>query len=166
MYRVIGTDQKEYGPAGADQLRQWIAEGRINAQTLTRAEGASGWKPLSAFPEFAGVFAPPPLTGGPPPFAPMGAHPRKNSSMAVAGFVCSLLGLMCCGPFVSIPGLVFSIIGLVEINRNPAQLTGKSMAIAGIVLSAVGCLMFLAAFAIGFWPGLPKGIRFHHYWHS
>jgi hypothetical protein len=166
MYRVIGTDQKEYGPAGADQLRQWIAEGRINEQTLTRAEGASGWKPLSAFSEFAGIFPPPPLTRGAPPLAPMGAHLRKNSGMAVAGFVCSLLGLMCCGPFVSIPGLVFSIIGLVEINRNPTQLTGKSMAIAGIVLSAVGCLMFLATFAIGFWPGLPKGIRFHHYWHS
>ena len=155
MYRVIGTDQKEYGPAGADQLRQWIAEGRINAQTLIQAEGASGWKPLSAFPEFAGVFAPPPFTGGPPPFPSFGAHPPKNSGMAVAGFVCSLLGLVCCGPFLSIPGLVFSIIGLVEINRNPTQLTGKSMAIAGIVLSAVGCLMFLAAFAIGFWPGLP-----------
>jgi len=166
MYRIIGTDQKEYGPAGANQLRQWIAEGRINAQTLTRAEGSAGWKALAAFPEFAGVFAPPPLAAEPPRFAPMGAYPPKNSSMAVAGFVCSLLGLMCCGPFVSILGLVFSIIGLVEINRNPAQLNGKSMAIAGIVLSAVGCLMFLAGFAIAFWPGLPKGIRFHHFWHS
>ena len=166
MYQVVGTDQKQYGPVGAGQLRLWIAEGRVNAQTLTQAEGTVGWRPLSAFSEFAGAFAPPPLPAGPTPLPSFGAHPPKNSSMAVAGFVCSLLGLMCCGPVLSITGLVFSIIGLVEINRNPRQLTGKSMAIAGIVLAAVVCLMFLAAFVVGFLPGLPKGIRFHHYWHN
>ena len=28
MYKIIGGDQKEYGPIGAEQIRQWIAEGR------------------------------------------------------------------------------------------------------------------------------------------
>jgi len=163
MYRVIGADQKEYGPVGADQLRQWMAEGRINAQTLAQVEGAAGWKPLSTFPEF-GIATPPPLPSAPPPLPSAGAHPLKHSGMAVAGFVCGLLGLMCCGPVASILGLVFSIIGLMEINRNPTQLTGKSMAIAGIILAIVGCLIFLGALAIGFWPGLLKGMRFHHHW--
>ena len=69
MYKIIGADQKEYGPVTGDQLRQWIAEGRMNAETRVRAEGSETWQPLSAFPEFAGIAgagaaaSPPPLSG-------------------------------------------------------------------------------------------------------
>jgi len=51
MYKVIGSDGKEYGPVTAEQLRQWVAEGRANAQTRVQAEGSAEWKPLSVFPE-------------------------------------------------------------------------------------------------------------------
>jgi uncharacterized membrane protein len=57
MYKIIGGDQKEYGPVSADQIRQWIAEGRANAQTQVQAEGSANWQPLSTFPEFADVLA-------------------------------------------------------------------------------------------------------------
>ena len=57
MYRIIGGDQKEYGPVTADELGRWIAEGRLSAQSLIRAEGSSEWRSLSAFPEFAGPLA-------------------------------------------------------------------------------------------------------------
>jgi len=41
-YFMQGGDGKEYGPVGAEQLRQWVAEGRANAQTQVRpAEGGS-----------------------------------------------------------------------------------------------------------------------------
>ena len=40
MYKIIGADKKEYGPVTGDQLRHWISEGRVNSQTLARAEGA------------------------------------------------------------------------------------------------------------------------------
>jgi hypothetical protein len=53
MYRIIGGDQKQYGPVSTDEVRAWIAEGRLNAQSLAWAEGEADWKPLSAFPEFA-----------------------------------------------------------------------------------------------------------------
>ena len=52
MYKIIGGDQKEYGPVTADQLRAWITEGRVNGQTSIWAEGATEWKPLATFPEF------------------------------------------------------------------------------------------------------------------
>jgi hypothetical protein len=35
-----------YGPATAEQLRQWIVEGRANAQTQTLASGVAEWKEL------------------------------------------------------------------------------------------------------------------------
>ncbi|HEY2083292.1 MAG TPA: GYF domain-containing protein [Verrucomicrobiae bacterium] len=52
MYKIIGADQKEYGPISADQIRQWIAEGRVNGQTKVCAEGSQDWRPLETFPEF------------------------------------------------------------------------------------------------------------------
>jgi hypothetical protein len=63
MYKIIGTDGNEYGPVSADQLRQWIAEGRANAQTKVQPEGSTEWKTLGTLAEFADVFAgatPPP----------------------------------------------------------------------------------------------------------
>ena len=33
MYKIIGADQKEYGPVPADQVRKWIAERRANGYT-------------------------------------------------------------------------------------------------------------------------------------
>lgn len=57
MYKIIGADQKEYGPVNADQMRQWICEGRAGPQTLVLAEGATDWQPLAGFAEFAGDLA-------------------------------------------------------------------------------------------------------------
>jgi uncharacterized membrane protein len=78
MYKIIGGDQKEYGPITAEQLRQWIAEGRVNGQSSVQLEGASEWKPLSAFPEFADTLAakPPPLSAAPAYAAPPGLGPE------------------------------------------------------------------------------------------
>jgi hypothetical protein len=58
MYTIIGDDQKEYGLVAAGDVRKWIAEGRLNAQSLAKGEGDAAWRPLAAFPEFSGVFAP------------------------------------------------------------------------------------------------------------
>jgi hypothetical protein len=57
MYRIIGGDGKEYGPIGVEEVRRWVAEGRLNAQSLARPEeAAEGWRPLGSFPEFAEVL--------------------------------------------------------------------------------------------------------------
>ena len=58
MYKIIGADQKEYGPVTAEQLRQWTVDGRANAQTLVQAEGSTDWQPLSSFPELNPATAP------------------------------------------------------------------------------------------------------------
>ena len=70
MYKIIGVDGQQYGPVTAEQIREWIASGRVNAQTMAQINGGPEWKPVSAFPEFAEALAakaavgPPP---GPPP---------------------------------------------------------------------------------------------------
>jgi hypothetical protein len=72
-YTIIGGDGKEYGSVLGEDLRRWIAEGRLNAQSLAKAESDAEFRPLSAFPEFAAAFAPPPEAPGTPPvFSPTG----------------------------------------------------------------------------------------------
>ena len=51
MYKIIGADNTEYGPVGADKIREWIKEGRVNGQTKIQSE-AGEWKPLAEYSEF------------------------------------------------------------------------------------------------------------------
>jgi uncharacterized membrane protein len=76
MYKIIGADQKEYGPISADQIRQWISEGRVNGQTQVCAEGSADWKPLEMFPEF-GLAAGPSTAGIASPGVPAPASPEE-----------------------------------------------------------------------------------------
>jgi hypothetical protein len=73
MYKIIGGDRKEYGPITEDDLRRWIAEGRLSGESLVQAEGSGEWKLLSAFPEFAvelrGQIGHVPSIGATPPLA-------------------------------------------------------------------------------------------------
>jgi hypothetical protein len=144
MYKIIGADGKIYGPANAEQMRQWLAEGRANAQTQTLAEGAAEWKPLGSMPEFAGHFAPPtpPVIGPQPAGASMTGPLPKTNSYATAGLVFGILSLICCCGFpFNILGLVFSLIALSQINRHPELYEGRGFAIAGLVLSAASFIL-------------------------
>jgi len=69
-YKVIGGDLKQYGPVSTEDLHKWIAEGRLNAQSLVQLYGDIEWRQLSQFPEFADA-----LGGKPadliPPLSPL-----------------------------------------------------------------------------------------------
>jgi hypothetical protein len=147
-YQIIGADGRQYGPVTGEQLQQWITEGRANAQTHAYAEGAAEWKPLGGLPEFAGHFAPPtPPTISPP----VSRSIRKTNPSAMAGLIFGLLAFFCCCKFFFGPlGIIFSLIGLSQINRQPDYYEGRGFAIAGLVLSILSILLavFLILLAI------------------
>ena len=58
-------------------------------------------------------------------------QPQKTNGMAIAGFVLSLL---CC---TSLLGIIFSAVGLNQINKDPSQ-GGKGLALAGLILGILG----------------------------
>ena len=84
MYKIIGTDGRQYGPLAADHIRRWIAENRCNANTLAQSEGSTEWKPLISFPEFSSDFnlAPPPMSGS-------AYNPRASNKIPAA--ICAIL---------------------------------------------------------------------------
>ena len=165
MFNIIGADGQKYGPVSAEQLRQWIAEGRVNAQTRAQAEGSADWKPIADFPELstAPIDSLPPLaTSTSAPTVP------KTNGMAITGLVMGILtwtfGLCCGGPVFAVLGIIFSAVGISQINKSTGKSTGKGMAVAGLILSIVGLLvtvLILILFGVmGLWEELSKQKRF------
>lgn len=54
----IRTGGQDYGPYTVDQIRGFIHEGRVQAQTEIAAAGSAMWTNVAALPIFAGLFAP------------------------------------------------------------------------------------------------------------
>lgn len=166
MYKIVGADNREYGPVTQEEVLQWIAQGRANAQTIARLEDGGAWKPLGTFDEFKAALnlsatTPPPIGGAAPggfatlPPAPVG---RKGNAAAIIGLIFGILGLVCCcwyiGPIVAI---VCGAVGLDQIKKNPTLYTTDTslpkiaigLGAAGLVLSILGTI-FKAALAAAF----------------
>lgn len=156
MFKIIGADQKEYGPVSADELRKWISEGRANAQTLVQAEGGP-WKPLSTFPEFAAnlpTAVPVPIASAPPPFTPSsgGASVRQE----VAG---PAIGLIVVGVLGAIQAAVGILTNLLGAGLNAASFRGNPEAerIFTLLGGTIGTAVYLVSLAISvfvFYGGL------------
>ncbi len=99
MYKIIGADGKEYGPITTEQLKQWFAEGRVNAQTKVQAEGSTEWKTLGEFPELGTIqsASPAPVTPLPGPAPEAGGLVRGPAIfllvLAILDLVASLIGI-------------------------------------------------------------------------
>lgn len=98
MYKIIGADGKQYGPVSLEEMRQWLAQGRMNAQTRVQEAGAAEWKTAAEFPEL-GFTAAAGAAGGassPPPI-PTLASVHHLTSFPVAAVI--LLHYATCGLF-------------------------------------------------------------------
>lgn len=160
MYKILGADQKEYGPISADAVRQWITEGRITGQTSAQAEGSVEWKPLSQFAEFAPAFA---ARGAapslPPPVAPGALSPalglKPQSGLAIASMVLGIVSFVGCSVFTGIPAIITGHIALNRTRKSPQQFGGGGPAVAGLVLgyASLALLPILAGLLL---PALAK----------
>lgn len=159
LYRIIGADGKEYGPVTTEMLRQWIAQGRANAQTRTLWENGTAWQPLSTLPEFANVFPAPAVAAA--AITPAGTI-RKTNGFATTGLICGIASwIICCcyGMPLNIFGIVFSALALSQINQHPERYEGRGLAVAGMVLSVVNLVFYLALLIWALATG-----NFHIHW--
>lgn len=162
MYKLIGTDGRMYGPVTAEQLRQWITEGRATMQTLVQPVGNPDWKPLAEFPE----LLPPPMPSAPLPHV---AAPPRTNGLAIASVVLGSVGwvLFCCGPLIWITGIILASIALSQINHSAGTQTGKGLALTGLWLSIAGLVaMAIWATAVCWIPAWHISRFTHHgrYW--
>ena len=138
MYKVIGADQKEYGPVTAEQLRQWIAEGRVSLQTQVLPEGATEWKALGDLPEFAAA--------SPGPVPAMRAMPAPSSAGAelVRGPAIGLIVVAILGVLLQIISLIFNLAGasFLENSQMPKEAWANMFSgTIGVVSNIIGILV-------------------------
>lgn len=155
MFRIIGSDGKEYGPTSSEEIRTWFSQGRLNAESRIKPEGAPDYITLGEMPEFSDLFRSTP-SATPPPLSP--PKPTSNtaalSGMAVASLVLGILGFFSLG-LAAIPGVILGIVALVKIQKDPARLKGAGLAIAGICVSGT-MLLFVPVMAALLLPALGK----------
>lgn len=142
MYKILGADRKEYGPASADQVRQWLADGRLNDQTQAQAEGSNEWRLLSEFDEFRAALAAKAATPGStatatsPPM-PLPASSRQSSGLAISSLVLGILAVIGCTILTGIPAIITGHIAHRRSRKTPQKYGGGGLAIAGFVLGYV-----------------------------
>jgi hypothetical protein len=133
MYTIIGGDGKQYGSISEDDLRKWIAEGRLNAQSQAKAEGDVEFRTLSTFPEFADALkiqAAAPETYASPPLGSAGIGSRETAlqqvkAPAVALMVVSILNIILA--LWSLLQLIFSSPNLQQVNSELEQLNNPQI---------------------------------------
>lgn len=166
MYKIIGGDQKEYGPVSADQIRQWIAEYRLDAQSKVQAEGSAEWKLLAAFPEFSDALAvhtkkQPAGQGAtplPPPFPAGGSTGMPapviegDYQLDLGGYISQGWGLVKTNFGVLIGGfVVYALITCAVSALGSISLVGRVLsAIVGLVITGplMGGLWYLFLHAV------------------
>lgn len=132
MYKIIGGDQKEYGPVSFDQLVAWIRDNRANGQTVVQKD-AGPWVPLSSLPEFASI-----LSGGAavPPLNTPSMGPQPQGSPLGTGASSYPPG----GPvYASSPG--FGGTGGVDVAAATAAVQGPATAL--LVTAVLGVIAVL-----------------------
>jgi hypothetical protein len=70
---------------------------------------------------------------GQQPYGQPGYVQPKMNTLALVGFILSF--------FISIVGLILCIIGLIQINGANGMQKGKGLAIAGIIIGAIGLVL-------------------------
>ncbi len=145
MYYLIGADGKEYGPVSADTLREWINQGRANAQSYVRSEGSTEWKLLAGFPEFSAALGARPAA--PPETVP--AFMRSTALDQVRGPATALMVTAAVYAGFCLLGFLGNVVGFsVTAFRAPVDVwRGLSSGIFGVATNFVT----LAVSALIFW---------------
>lgn len=50
-YKIIGGDGIEYGPVGLDELKAWVADGRVSGPTQVWRSDSAAWSPAAQYDE-------------------------------------------------------------------------------------------------------------------
>lgn len=153
MYIVLGTDKKEYGPIDAATVERWIAERRATGSTLVRraTEPADAFKALSTFSEFQAVLNASVAPASPPVLAGTAGNPstapaRPSNGLSIASFICGMASLTCAF-LTGIPAIIMGHIAYARAGRQPARYGSRNLALAGLILGYVGCLVGTAFLA-------------------
>ncbi len=144
----------QYGPVSEQELRNWIAQGRLRPTDNVWTEGMAQWIPAQSVPS---LFPPGAGMAVAAPAAQMYLRPHRGGAVLALGIV----GIVLCG----ICGIIAWVMGsndLKEIRAGRMDRAGEGITqagkICGIIGTIIGCLqlawitIWLVAFmSLGAW---------------
>jgi hypothetical protein len=156
MNYYIGVQGVQSGPFSEAVIREKIARGEIPAGALCWVEGWPEWRSVaSVFPVGEVAPTPPPMPPAgfrvaPPAVPPAYTGPTETSGLAITSLITGVLGLLIFIP--AIPAVICGHIACSKIKASAGRVTGRGMAITGLVLGYLMIAMMpvglLAAMAI------------------
>jgi hypothetical protein len=158
MYKLIGADGNPYGPIDLGQMRQWIAEGRVNAQTRVQEAGAAYWKTAAEFPElgFASAGGVPGAGPSSLPPLPTGQAAGQQNGLAITSFVLGLLSLVCFGFLTGMPAIICGHLARGRARQLPGVYGRAGLALAGLIMGYVSLLVTLVILPAMLLPALAQ----------
>ena len=136
----VARGTSHQGPMTHADVQRMISAGDLGADSLVWKQGMPAWQPAAQVHEFrfeAAAGAPAATAGA--SFQAASANPYgylpPTSGMAIASLVLGLLWL--CG-IGSLLATIFGAVAISQISRSNGAVSGKALALAGLVLGILG----------------------------
>lgn len=156
-----GENGQHTGPVREEEFNALIASGRIAPTALVWKEGMAEWMTLDQVRQTGAFLAASPYNSpyGSPyqtPGAP-GAFPQpayvyhnfgpRTSGLAIASLICGIVAFISCFFPLGIPAIICGHMAMSRISAEPFLITGRGMAVIGLVLGYIAVLA-VAAFVV------------------
>lgn len=140
----VAIGQQQYGPVSEEELKSWIAQGRVSPADLVWSEGMPAWTPAGSVAELG--FTPAAAAGAtPPPFPPPAAYQQAHRGGAI--LTLGILGLVAC----VICGIIAWVMGsndLQKMNAGIMDPAGRGMTQAGKICGMISVILSLVVFVL------------------
>lgn len=150
QWRCVVNGQ-QYGPISEEELRGWVAQGRVRPTDLVWTDGMANWQPLQSVQYM--FRAGPPLP--PAPAQPAWQRPHRGAvvlTLGILGVVISFLGILGgIAWYLANEDLRQMAAGRMDPSGQAMTQAGKICGIIGFVLGILGCCWggFWLVFVLG-----------------
>jgi GYF domain 2/Domain of unknown function (DUF4190) len=140
----VARGESHHGPLSLADLQRMIDQGELGSSALVWTNGMANWTPAG---QVAGLWFGTSAAGGSTDTTRAATSPSQPYGISrTSGLALGLLWL--CG-IGSLLATIFGGIALSQISRSNGTISGKGLALAGLILGTVGlCLIALAALGI------------------
>ena len=137
-YKIIGADSREYGPVEIDEIRDWIAEGRADADTLVCEVDGNQWIKLRDLPDVEGAL-------------PKLATARPTGTLHINYLVPAILCTIFCWLPLGSAGVLFAVQANAKVQQGDidgaavAASSAKLMCLLSFVLGLISLIWFFSS---------------------
>lgn len=146
MHYLIARDGQQLGQFSEEEVRSGLFEGRYLSTDVAWTEGMADWKPLGEIMGQGVTRVTQPRPGGNTNARSADASwhaPTHTAGLAIAALVLGIISMFTCGGFGlgAIAAIACGHMAVSSISKSGGLLSGRGMAITGLILGYVSILL-------------------------